>query len=161
MLVGAALLVACGSDKTHIATPYDPGTATLIGEQPGAAQEVLLSSCTDNACTAALDRCGADGAADVIVDGAGNVADVICYGQDVVVQEVPVAPVDGYSTDGENGAVLVLDGANDGVDVTGDLIIDGNNAVVYGEGSDVSVISGTVQSRRTTPGSAAFAFRGT
>lgn len=145
VLVACGVFVlACGGDK-DVVTPYNPGTATIIGERAGGEPIVALSSCNDAACTEAVERCGADAAADIIVDAAGNVVDVICYGQDVVVQDVPTDQVDTYSTEKENNTVLVLDGASDGVDVDGDIVIDGNNAIVYGEGPDVSVVSGTLQ----------------
>lgn len=145
VMTWGALLCACGSDETEVVTPYEPGSATIIGEQAGGEAIVTLSGCNDGACTEAVEQCGADGAADVIVDDAGNVVEVICYGQDVAVEQIPAEQVDTYSTDQKNDTVLVLDGADDGVDVEGDVVVDGNNAVIYGEGPDVSVVSGTLQ----------------
>jgi hypothetical protein len=114
---------------------------TVVGEEPGG-DEQTASTCDSAQCEAAVDDCGNDGAADVIVDADGEVLDVICYGQDVNVDNVAVDETGNVSAG--NNTVLVLDGEDDGIDVEGDLTIDGNNAVIYGDGPDVSVISGTV-----------------
>jgi len=42
----------------------------------------------------------------------------------------------------QNGSVVVLDAADDGEDIEGDLSVDANNVVIYGESPDVSVIGG-------------------
>lgn len=141
VVVLLAGLPGCGSSESTgatVATPYQPGAATVVSDgtsNPGA--------CTDSSCLTAAAKCSKDQAADVIVASNGEIPDVICYGQDVTVATVPTDPVPDYTTDGNN-AVLVLDGKNDGADVVGDLTISGNNAIVYGSGPDVSVIGGTV-----------------
>ena len=147
VLAGASS-VGCGGTTdggvTGFNTPYDPGSATVIGK-PGGDQSIpKTSDCGDPSCKAAVDKCGANGAADVVVDADGNVLDVICYGHDVTVTDVPTSPVLEYTSDGNN-SVLVLDGQNDGPDITANLTITGNNAIVYGQGPAVSVIGGTVQ----------------
>jgi hypothetical protein len=124
-------------------TPYAPGTATVIGKD-GDEYDVPTAGCKDALCDAAIGSCSATGAADVIVDAKGKVVDVICYKQDVSVVQVPVDQVPSYTTPGNN-SVLVIDGADDGVDVAGDVTVSGNNAVIYGSGPDTSVIGGTVQ----------------
>ncbi|MFI5308358.1 MAG: hypothetical protein ACHQ53_13445 [Polyangiales bacterium] len=87
--------------------------------------------------------CGADATADVIVDASGAVLSTICYPNrdyNVVVvgdAAVPTAPL-------QNNSVIVLDDKADGVDVTGDVTITGNNVIVYGYGPNVSEIGGNL-----------------
>jgi hypothetical protein len=138
-------LTGCGGNsggELAGSTPYDPGYATIIGDA-GDEGPVSTAGCRDATCETTRDRCGTDGAADVIVDADGTVVDVICYGQDVSVVHVPVDKVSSYTTPGNN-AVLVIDGVDDGVDIAGDVTVSGNNAVIYGSGPDTSVIGGTV-----------------
>jgi hypothetical protein len=84
-------------------------------------------------------------AADVILDAEGKVLETVCYpeGDSLTVEEIESQ--DGSVEQNQNDAVIVLDGADDGVDLEGDLSVDANNVVVYGEGPDTSVISGNVE----------------
>ncbi len=135
--------IGCGADAESSyadVPPYQRDQATVIGESAGGIQ-VDVDECDD--CQQVERDCGEGAAADVILDEAGNVVDVICYERDVKVEDVGVDLVE--SADVGNNTVLVLDGDDDGVDVEGDITIDGNNAVVYGEGPDVSVVGGTLE----------------
>ncbi len=134
------LTFACSSEP-DVATPYQPGDITVLGEALGGRPE-RLEACGDE-CSTVDDECGDDAAADVVLDERGEVADVICYEQDVVVETVSIDRVD--SAEAGNKTVLVLDGVDDGDDVTGDVVVSGNNATVWGEGADVSVIGGTLK----------------
>ncbi|HEX7670513.1 MAG TPA: hypothetical protein VF395_13055 [Polyangiaceae bacterium] len=143
--LGALGLTACGGTSNAglgSSTPYRPGDTTVVGGNQGDAPTPTTAACQDATCKG-RDQCGPNGAADVIVDDKGKVVDVLCYGQDVTIAQVPTAPVASFETNGNN-AVLVIDGANDGVDVLGDVTISGNNAVVYGNGPETSVIGGTL-----------------
>lgn len=132
---------ACGGEDAGPITPWRPDETHVVGD--GDAKEFPdPDTCDYAACDEVDDKCGANGAADVIVDAQGNVLDVICYGQDVVVAPVPANVVG--DVDAGNNTVVVVDGAADGVDVTGDVVISGNNAIVYGDGPNVSVIGGTL-----------------
>jgi hypothetical protein len=93
-------------------------------------------------CIKPQDTC--DGAADVVLDRNGKPIVTVCYpeGDTLTVEEI--AEQDGNVEQNQNDAVIVLDGADDGVDIEGDLSVDANNVVVYGEGPDTSVISGDV-----------------
>lgn len=145
-IAGGTALTGCGgSSDAALATPYHPGSATVVGDKNdvGEPDPSLTDGCHDVGCQATRDKCGPNGAGDVILDASGKVLDVVCYGQDVSVVQVPANQVPNYDTPGNN-TVLVIDGANDGLDVTGDVVIDGNNAVIYGAGPDTSVIGGTV-----------------
>jgi len=128
------------------APPYEEDTTVLF--TPDGQETVRTPNgeqCLDrpsDSCIAPQDVCGDQGTADVIVDADGNVLDVVCYGQDVTVDSVPIDQVDTASAG--NDTVLVIDGKDDGDDVTGDVVLEGNNAVVWGEGPDVSVIGGSL-----------------
>jgi len=124
--------VGCGNDGNSRGLPYTPGQTTLIGGDECAK--------LDDECVDAQQQCGKDGAADVLLDDSGRLVDVICY----PTTGVAVENYDGPVEDVGNNVVLVLDGADDGVDVDGDVTIDGNNVTLYGEGPDVSVIGGNL-----------------
>jgi hypothetical protein len=148
-VAAAAVLAGCGgSSELGFPTPYRPGSATVAGDKNDVndvsePDPSLTDGCHDVGCEATRDKCGPNGAADVILDASGNVVDVVCYGQDMNVVQVPANQVPNYDTP-SNNAVLVIDGANDGLDVSGNVVIDRNNAVVYGAGPETSVIGGTV-----------------
>jgi hypothetical protein len=114
----------------------------VIGENKGGALTSVDPACETPECDAVLERCGAEAFADVILDEGGAVVDVICYKRNVTLREVGIDAADSARVG--NNTVLVLDAEDDGADVTGDVTIDGNNAVIYGEGADVSVIGGLV-----------------
>jgi len=134
------ITLACSSDP-QTATPYQPGDITVLGEALGGRPD-RIDRCGDE-CAPVHQKCGDDAAADVILDERGKVADVICYEQDVRVETLNIDRV--KSADVGNKTVLVLDGIDDGVDVEGNVVISGNNATVWGEGPDVSVIGGTLK----------------
>jgi hypothetical protein len=98
----------------------------------------------DDECVTRADECGADVAADVVVDADGKVVSVVCYpeGESLTVEEIEAQ--DGNVEQNQNNAVIALDDDDDGVDIEGDLSVDANNVVIYGEGPDVSVVSGDV-----------------
>jgi hypothetical protein len=136
-------LAGCGASTTESAgeTPYRVGDATLLGEEKGG-EEVRVTECDSLSCEAVGEQCGDEAAADVILNENGEVIEVLCYKQDVSVSTVDVSAT-GSATAGNN-TVLVVDGVDDGLDVEGDVTISGNNAIIYGEGPDVSVIGGTL-----------------
>lgn len=145
-------LAACGSDAPPPAagdnTPYtsDPDKTVVIGPTgPGAAQGsadcVRLASgeCAD------AKKCAAGERRDVIVDSKGKVVAVVCYPADAT---PPTVESQGNVTldKNQNNGVVAIDGADDGVDIAGNVTAAGNNVVVYGEGPAVSVIGGNVES---------------
>jgi hypothetical protein len=142
LVLAASVCGACGGNDPGAITPWRPEETHVVGGNGDAKEFPNPDSCDYGGCETVVKECGKDGAADVVVDAQGNRLDVICYGQNVVVSPVPVAPVG--SVDAGNNTVVVIDGAADGVDVTGDVVISGNNAIVYGEGPDVSIIGGTL-----------------
>lgn len=142
-----ALVAGCGDTDNSVDDseyPYDPDKTTIIG---GESQDPVETpdgdGCidVDGACAQPQQDCGDDGTADVIVDDKGNVVDVICYPTSgAPVEEIPAESVPVEKT--QNGSVVVLDAADDGDDIQGDLSVDANNVVIYGESPDVAVIGG-------------------
>ncbi|MEO8179014.1 MAG: hypothetical protein ABI895_09295 [Deltaproteobacteria bacterium] len=144
VLVG---LLACGGgEEPEAITPYRLRQALLIGPDKGGTPEALDHVCDDaadrDACRDGIEQCGQDAYADVVVDEDGSLLDVLCYGANVTVREVGDDPVANEVVG--NHTVLVLDDVDDGADVTGDVTLSGNGAVLYGKGADVSVIGGTL-----------------
>jgi len=153
------LLAACGDDYRTHRYPYEPGETRIIGgsdadgdpfdnPDPGASPAgttsvgVFSGSCElDEACDATLEQCSEGETADVIVGTNGEVLDVLCY---PVRDSSVVILGDDVVEDPElgNNTVVVIDGADDGVDIEGDVAITGNNVILHGEGPDVSVIGG-------------------
>ena len=142
-------LLACGDDQgppTSSAYPYEENTATVIGDQ-GLEGQTINAGADGCVMTTAgdcidLDReCGNNAAADVVVDGDGTIRSVICY----PTSNADIAVVGEAQTQNfvaSNNTVVVIDGADDGVDIAGNLELEGNNVVVYGDGPDVSIIDG-------------------
>jgi hypothetical protein len=138
-----SLLVACtGEHEARDVAPYRLGQALVIGEHKGGTLTTVEPECESSACSAVLERCGDEAFADVVLDERGEVLDVVCYGRNVHVVELGADAVANASAG--NDTVLVLDDADDGLDVVGDVTLSGNNAVVYGAGADVSLIGGTL-----------------
>lgn len=139
-------LTACGDDgdATTAKYPYDPNESTIIGsDDDGPVETPNGNDCIDidGACARPQAECGDNGTADVIVDDKGNVIDVICYPtSNAPIETIPAESVPVEKT--QNGSVVVLDSADDGVDIEGDLSVDANNVVIYGEDPDVSIIGG-------------------
>jgi len=130
-------------DPAQSWTPYKLGQALVIGETKEGELVHVDDSCGSEACQAVTERCGQDAYADVVVDEQGHVLDVLCFRGNATIQEIGSAAV--ASASAGNNTVLVLDGEDDGADVTGDVVLTGNNAVIYGRGADVSAIGGNLQ----------------
>lgn len=121
-------------------TPYQLGQALVIGETQGGELMNVDESCDTDVCREVIERCGENAYADVVVDADGNVLDVLCFRGNAEVRELGDEAVETASAG--NNTVLVFDALDDGADVTGDVVLTGNNAVVYGRGADVSEIGG-------------------
>jgi len=159
VLFAIVLLAACGDDYRTHSYPYEPGETRVIGgtdadgdpfdnPRPGTSPTgaapvgVFSDNChLDEACTAPLEQCADGETADVIVGHNGEVLDVLCY---PVRDSSVIVLGDERIEDPElgNNTVVVIDGADDGVDIEGDVTITGNNVILHGEGPDVSVIGG-------------------
>lgn len=119
-------------------TPYQLGQALVIGDGSSAEVTNVDDGCDSEACQAVRDRCGDDAYADVVVDADGHVLDVLCFRGNAEVQELGEEAV--ASASAGNNTVIVLDGVDDGADVTGTVTLTGNNAVLYGQGTGVSEV---------------------
>jgi hypothetical protein len=149
-----ALLPGCGSDESTADTgttnpyPYDKNKTVVIGPN-GETQEVVTPAGDDclvlagdkGECSRPQNECGEGARADVVIDAKGKVVAVFCYPVDgTPVSTVPEEGADHVGA--ENKEVVVIDGKDDGVDVTGDVDITGNNVVVYGSDPATSIIGG-------------------
>ena len=152
----AFVVVACGAGACGgndppppPSDPYTsaPATTVVVGDGKGGAVYGTPSGdgcikLPSGECVKPQDKCGDGARADVVVDSSGKVVAIVCYPAD----EAPT-PVD---DDGDvalgkgNKAVVSIDGADDGVDVAGDVTSSGNNVTVYGQGAGVSVIGGKI-----------------
>jgi hypothetical protein len=130
-----SLVAGCGDDDKR-GLPYSAGQTAVIGSGSGECVK-LDDECIDGS-DLDLEQCAPDEAMDVLVDADGNAIDVICY----PTTGVAIETFDGPVEDVGNNVVLVIDDADDGVDVDGDVTIDGNNVSLYGHGPDTSVIGG-------------------
>lgn len=168
----ALLLLCCAlgacADDAGTAYPYESNTSTVIGAaisvedgDRDALTGVLpvgtyttpkgdecISVSGKNAgepkCLKPQKDCGEDGTADVIVDEDGAVLAVLCYpNHDYAVQVIPDEAVDSPALG--NNSVVVLDDEDDGADIEGDLIVEGNNVILYGAGPALSVIGGNLE----------------
>ena len=152
LLVVCSLLgmAACGSDALPTRLPYDPNSTTVIGgayDNPDGLAWRLETTpdgdgCInlDGVCVQPQKQCGDKGAADVLIDDNGAVADVICY----PTEGVAIESIEGKVEHVGNDVVLVFDDEDDGADVVGDVKIDGNNVTLFGHGPDTSVIDGNL-----------------
>ncbi|HWO14464.1 MAG TPA: hypothetical protein VNN80_33390 [Polyangiaceae bacterium] len=132
------LIWLCGCADSNPNLPYPLGQALVIGQQEAALLTSVDESCDSAACQAVRERCGEDAYADVVVDQSGQVLDVLCFRGNAEIREIEPDAVESASAG--NNTVLVLDDIDDGADVTGSVVLAGNNAVLYGHGTDVSQV---------------------
>lgn len=138
--------LACTGEHQQSATPYALGQALRIGPDKGGTPARLGEVCDadpdQDACEAAVEGCGDDAYADLVLDEDQSALDVICYPGNVSVHEVGTDAV--ASASAGNHSVLVLDDVDDGPDVTGDVTLSGNGSILYGHGAQVSVVGGSL-----------------
>lgn len=140
-------LVACASDDDATSRlPWNPDETTVISQ---AGQASVHSTPTGDGCLVDADTaeqvciqpqvtCADETTADVVVDADGNTLDVVCIPPDVeTVTAIDLA--DGEIDQSSNGTALVFEGG--GV-YEGDLAVDGNKVVLYGQGPDEATIDG-------------------
>jgi hypothetical protein len=142
-----ALFAGCtrgeGGSAAAGLSPYPLGQALVIGESREGQLVSVDGACDTEACSAVRERCGDPAYAEVVVDEDGQVLDVVCFRGNAAFQEIGDDAV--ATASAGNNTVLVFDALDDGADVTGDVVLTGNNAVIYGKGADVSRIAGTVR----------------
>ena len=143
LLRSAALLlllgsVACSSPKAEPVLPYPVGQAMVFGTPQGGVMTPLAPGCDSDVCLAVQERCGGDAYAEVIMPAAGNVLDVMCYPGHLDVREIELGPFDRIGE--ESGTVFVFDDQDDGADMLGEVVVTGDDDVLYGAGAAVSVL---------------------
>lgn len=129
---------ACSSSHSEPVLPYPVGQAMVFGAPQGGVMTTLDASCDDEVCVAARERCGADAYAEVIVTTPGNVLDVMCYPGNLSVREIEPDPFDSIGE--ESDTVFVFDAENDGADMLGEVVVSGDDDVLFGAGAEVSVL---------------------
>lgn len=138
---------ACSDDDPPRSNvPWMPNETTVISEggeygsygTPGAMGCVVAPDTEEEVCFGSDVTCADETTADVVVDDNGVVLDVVCIPPSVdAVTELDLA--DGEIDQTSNSTALVF-GAG-GV-FEGDLAVDGNNVVLYGNGPDESTLDG-------------------
>jgi hypothetical protein len=161
ILLGLLVLSACEDTQLAREEPfqeYNDGDVTVIGqdeEVPIATGQLTDEDClqvTETDCVPVAREgryCKTDtGPADVIVVD-GMVQEVVCY-EDTDGTEGTDQILDG-NNDGnidipqqDNGAVITFDESTNGVPIEGDVVIDGNDVTIYGNGPDKSIINGNL-----------------
>lgn len=123
-------------------TPFSPGQATVYGGGSGPVSVEVSSSCLSDVCNAARSRCGSGAYAEIMLDRAGAIADVVCYSVEQRVVELGTSPRIGL--DDQAGTMIVFDSVDDGPDLYGDITIGEGDVVLFGTGARVSVIGGAL-----------------
>ena len=136
------MLGGCSSSHTDPVTPFPLGEAMVYGGDGGGVPLEVTPSCQSDACIAVLERCGREAYAEVMLDRAGAIADVVCYRGDLRILELETSPIIGL--DDEPDSVIVFDAIDDGPDVYGNATLDADNVVLYGAGAAVSMVGGTL-----------------
>lgn len=153
LLSSSFVLLACGGSDAAAPsgdnTPYtsDPNKTVVLGDGKGGtvSSTPVGADCITIAsgeCVKPQDKCKDGERADVIVDSKGKVIEIVCY----PATSTPT-PIDGQGNvelGKDNKGVVAVDGADDGIDIAGDVSSSGNNVTVYGQGPGVSVIGGDV-----------------
>jgi hypothetical protein len=143
-------LMACSRDESPgRGLPYRPATTVVIGADSNS--EVYGTPAGDacveldgNQCLRPQRECGPGAYADVLLDHDGNVVEVVCL---PVEDTTPIVDVrGGVARIPDNGAVVRLDGPAR----RGDITVQGNTAVVYGDSPAKVVIDGDLMLRGNT-----------
>jgi hypothetical protein len=139
-----------GDAEVVVIAPGGTGQSTTYevnGDGSGCVQ-VNADTCVDVA--GARGRyCGdADAQADIILNADGEVIDVICYPSPAggtPIKDVVVETDGGVELpQNANGAVLVFDEATDGVPIEGNVDLESERVVVFGNGVDKTIFAGNL-----------------
>ena len=103
----------------------------------------IAPGCDSDVCLAVNERCGSNAYAEVIMPTAGSVLDVMCYPGNLDVRELQLGPFDTIGE--ESGTVFVFDSLDDGADMLGEVVVSGDDDVLYGAGAAVSVLAEGLQ----------------
>jgi hypothetical protein len=146
LITSALASAACGGEQSHTAvvpwatTPVEVRSPTgeLVGS--GTPDREGCVWIDDEFCVPVEAECSDGG--ELVVDGRGEVLDALCYPPAATLTPEAVDAEGGEIAQNLNDTVLVLDGLDDGADLSGDVHVDGNNVVIYGEGPGVSQLAG-------------------
>lgn len=138
--------LGCGAEESGTGVPWSP-QRTLVLDADRAATNIAAQTddCLEykSECLNPEDKCG-ELAADVVLDTRGKVLDYLCYPAESTLTVEELSEKQGDIAQNQNNSVLVLDDANDGADVEGDVSVDANNVVIYGSSPATSVIAGSL-----------------
>ena len=151
-LIAGLVTFACGGDDgapsgDNTAYTSDPDKTVVVGGGTATGGAQSSQGCVTLPSGECVDarQCAAGERRDVIIDSKGKVVAVVCYPADATPPTIE-SQGDVNLSKNDNNGVVAVDGANDGVDIAGNVTAAGNNVVVYGEGAGVSVIGGNVSS---------------
>lgn len=121
-------------------SPFPLGQATVYGGDPGGVALDLAAGCQSDVCSTVLALCGDRAYAEVMLDRAGDIADIVCYRDDLRVVELGTSPVIGL--DEEPNTIVIFDAIDDGPDLYGTTTLSQDDVWLFGNGARVSVLSG-------------------
>jgi len=141
-----AVLAGCGDDDDDgTVFPYRPNETVVIGPAGDVTERTPDGdACIDlpsGDCARPQRDCGNGARADVLLDGEGGLIDTICLPGEVEIGLVYVE--DGKAVVPDNGAVVILGRQ----DLLGDLVVEGNESVIYGESPAETVLDGDLELR--------------
>jgi hypothetical protein len=140
--IALSLLGVAACAESHDArVPWDGRTQVVA---PGATTSWADQACglETGVCEQARAECKAG--VDIVVDRDGKLLDSLCYPDAQTWSVEDLAAHQGNIEQRENNTVLVLDQLDDGADITGDVSIDANNVVLYGESAEHAVLDGSL-----------------
>ncbi|HEX5658052.1 MAG TPA: hypothetical protein VFX59_12695 [Polyangiales bacterium] len=138
-----AAFAACDDDHAEGGVPWG-GRTQVVAPSGSSTGWEASPACVLEAGTCEEERAACAGGVDIVVDREGKRLDSLCYPDAPTWTVEDLAAHDGNIEQRENNTVLVLDDADDGADVTGDVTIDANNVVLYGESAARAVLDGSL-----------------
>lgn len=160
--VCALSVLGCGDDGAGKGSlPWNDNQATVISGTTRALDEVDASECLElegDECEKPAEACGGRHA-EVVVGDRGELLELVCYPESATLSLEELAAQEGNVAQNQNNAVIVIgelegdvgdaDSADDaaeaeGVDLDGNLSVDANNVVVWGDSPETAVIGGDV-----------------
>jgi hypothetical protein len=154
LFVGVLALAAYGcsdgGSKSHTVLPWETGTRVIDDERgvtevttPAGDQCLDVETGTQSLCIKPQEEC-AGNAADVVLDAAGKLLEIVCYPPAATLGVEELDARQGMVAQNENNAAIVLDDVADGADIVGDVAVDANNVVIWGEDPATARIEGDV-----------------
>ncbi|MET0282937.1 MAG: hypothetical protein ABW352_00645 [Polyangiales bacterium] len=145
LLALVTLTTALGCDDGHAGgVPWEGRTQVV--QQRDSSSDAEVSRCIEfegGSCEEARAEC-ASGAVDIALDRNGKLLDVLCYPAAPTWSVEDLAAHEGNIAQRENNTAIVLDGGDQGVDIRGDVSVDANNVVLYGEDPSVAILDGSL-----------------